>query len=91
MSVKILAKNDESLKSVLHDTALFKNLSEEEIQRCLACSKAESIYYEKGEMVFSEEDHPACLPMMFSVMSLFSSERANTGCMRRRRQSHIYL
>ena len=24
MSVKILAKNDESLKSVLHDTALFK-------------------------------------------------------------------
>ena len=66
MSVKILAKNDESLKSVLHDTALFKNLSEEEIQRCLACSKAESIYYEKGEMVFSEEDHPACLPMLIS-------------------------
>ena len=32
MSVKILAKNDESLKSVLHDTALFRNLSEEEIQ-----------------------------------------------------------
>ena len=29
MSVKILAKNDESLKSVLHDTALFKNLSED--------------------------------------------------------------
>ncbi|MBQ1734188.1 MAG: cyclic nucleotide-binding domain-containing protein, partial [Lachnospiraceae bacterium] len=66
MSVKILAKNDESLKSVLHDTALFKNLSEEEIQSCLACSKAESIYYEKGEMVFSEEDHPACLPMLIS-------------------------
>ena len=66
MSVKILAKNDESLKSVLHDTALFKNLSEEEIQSCLACSKAESIYYEKGEMVFSEEDHPACQPMLIS-------------------------
>ena len=66
MSVKILAKNDESLKSVLHDTALFKNLSEEEKQSCLACSKAESIYYEKGEMVFSEEDHPACLPMLIS-------------------------
>ena len=66
MSVKILAKNDESLKSVLHDTALFKNLSEEEIQSCLVCSKAESIYYEKGEMIFSEEDHPVCLPLLIS-------------------------
>ena len=66
MSVKIPAKNDESLKSALQNTALFRNLSEEEIQSCLVCSKAESIYYEKGEMVFSEEDHPACLPMLIS-------------------------
>ena len=66
MSVKIPAKNDESLKLALQNTALFRNLSEEEIQSCLACSKAESIYYEKGEMVFSEEDHPACLPMLIS-------------------------
>ena len=60
MSVKTPAKNDKSLKSILQDTALFKGLSEDEIQTCLACSKAESIYYEKGE------DHPACLPMLIS-------------------------
>lgn len=66
MSVKTPAKNDKSLKSILQNTALFKGLSEDEIQTCLACSKAESIYYEKGEMVFSEEDHPACLPMLIS-------------------------
>ena len=40
MSVKILAKNDESLKSVLKGTALFTDLSEAEIQSCLVCSKA---------------------------------------------------
>ena len=51
MSVKTLAKNDESLKSVLQGTALFTDLSEEEIQSCLVCSKAESIIYEKGEMI----------------------------------------
>ena len=66
MSVKILAKNDESLKSALKDTALFKDLSEEEIQICLTCSKAESIILEKGEMVFSEEDCPTALPMLIS-------------------------
>ena len=66
MSVKILAKNDESLKSALKDTALFKDLSEEEIQHCLSCSKAESIILEKGEMVFSEEDCPTALPMLIS-------------------------
>ena len=61
MSVKILAKNDEKLKSVLQGTALFRDLSEEEILSCLTCSKAESITLEKGEMVFSEEDYPAAL------------------------------
>ena len=66
MSVKILAKNDESLKSVLQGTALFMNLSEEEIQRCLECSKAESMILEKGEMVFSEEDYPAALPVLIN-------------------------
>ena len=66
MSVKILAKNDKSLKSALKDTALFKDLSEEEIQRCLECSKAESIVYEKGEMIFSEEDYPATLPVLIN-------------------------
>ena len=66
MSVKILAKNDESMRSVLQDTVLFRDLSEDEIQICLACSKAESIYYEKGEMVFSEEDYPASLPMLIN-------------------------
>ena len=54
MSVKILAKNDESLKSVLKGTALF------------TCSKAESIIYEKGEMIFSEEDYPVSLPVLIS-------------------------
>ena len=66
MSVKILAKNDESLKSVLKGTALFTDLSEEEIQSCLVCSKAESIIYEKGEMIFSEEDYPVSLPVLIS-------------------------
>ncbi len=66
MSVKILAKNDESLKSALKDTALFKDRSEEEIQHCLSCSKAESIILEKGEMVFSEEDCPTALPVLIS-------------------------
>lgn len=66
MSVKIPAKNDEGLRSMLQDTALFKGLSEDEIQSCLACSKAESIYYEKGEMIFSEEDRPAAMPMLIS-------------------------
>ena len=66
MSVKILAKNDEKLKSVLQGTALFRDLSEEEILSCLTCSKAESITLEKGEMVFSEEDYPAALPVLIS-------------------------
>jgi CRP-like cAMP-binding protein len=66
MSVKILAKNDESMKSVLQGTALFKDLSEEEIQSCLECSKAESIIYERGEMIFSEEDYPVTLPVLVS-------------------------
>ena len=66
MSVKIPAKNDESLKKVLQDTALFRDLTEDEIQSCLACSKAESILYDKGEMIFSEEDYPAGLPMLIS-------------------------
>ena len=66
MSEKIPAKNDESLKSILQGTALFMNLSEEEIQRCFKCSKAESMILEKGEMVFSEEDYPAALPVLIS-------------------------
>ena len=66
MSVKILAKNDEKLKSVLQGTALFRDLSEEEILSCLTCSKAESITLEKGEMVFSEEDYPSALPVLIS-------------------------
>ena len=66
MSVKILAKNDESMKSVLQGTALFKGLSEEEIQSCLECSKAESVIYERGEMIFSEDDHPVTLPVLIS-------------------------
>ena len=66
MSVKILAKNDEKLKSVLQGTALFRDLSEEEILSCLTWSKAESITLEKGEMVFSEEDYPAALPVLIS-------------------------
>ena len=66
MSEKIPAKNDESLKSILQGTALFMNLSEEEIQRCFECSKAESMILEKGEMVFSEEDYPAALPVLIS-------------------------
>ena len=43
MSVKILAKNDESLKSALKDTALFKDLSEEEIQHNSGISKTYEI------------------------------------------------
>jgi CRP-like cAMP-binding protein len=66
MSVKTAAKNDVSLKSILRETALFKDLSEEEIQTCLECSKAERIIFEKGEMIFSEEDQPASLPMLIS-------------------------
>lgn len=83
MSVKILAKNDESLKSVLHDTALFKNLSEEEIQSCLVCSKAESIYYEKGEMIFSEEDHFAFADQRFRYPW--------NGLFRREKKYHRYV
>ena len=75
MSVKILAKNDESLKSVLKGTALFTNLSEEEIQSCLVCSKAESIIYEKGEMIFSEEDYPVSLPVLILGMDFYDGKR----------------
>ena len=66
MSEKTPALNDANLKAVLQKTTLFKGLSGDEIQSCLDCSKAESVIYDKGEMVFSEGDTPSALPVLIS-------------------------
>ena len=66
MSEKLSALNDDNLKAVLQRTTLFNGLGEDEIYSCLTCSKAESIIYDKGEMIFSENETPSCLPVLIS-------------------------
>ncbi|TCL56878.1 CRP-like cAMP-binding protein [Kineothrix alysoides] len=42
----------------LNQSALFSNMSDEEIQNCLTCSRSEIISYEKDQIIFSQHDKP---------------------------------
>ncbi len=42
----------------LNKSALFSNMSDEEIQNCLTCSRSEIIFYEKDQIIFSQHDKP---------------------------------
>jgi CRP-like cAMP-binding protein len=42
----------------LNKSALFSNMSDEEIQNCLTCSRSEIISYEKDQIIFSQHDKP---------------------------------
>lgn len=46
--------------------SLFQNLSEEEIQRSMACSRAKIETYRKNSYIFRQEDHPSRLYFILS-------------------------
>ena len=61
MSVRVSAKDNSEAKGRLKKTVLFRGLSDQEIESCLECSKAEIVYFRKDENLFSEGDDPAGL------------------------------
>lgn len=66
MIEKRSAANDEVLIRSLSEITLFKGLTADEIYHCMECSKAESLIFEKGEMIFSEDEVPSKLPVLIS-------------------------
>lgn len=66
MIEKRCAVSDEVLIRSLKDITLFKGLTEDEIYHCMECSKAESLTFEKGEMIFSEGEVPSKLPVLIN-------------------------
>lgn len=65
------AIKDRKLVGSLSDVLVFKDLTEEDIMKCLECSGAEIAVCEKGERIFSEGEVPLKLPVIISgsVMS----------------------
>ena len=66
MASRIPATKDEKLLPVIQNILLFNGIDIEGVKSILACSKAEIITYEKGEMIFTEGDRPSCLPILLS-------------------------
>lgn len=60
------ASKDRSITGMLCGMPVFKDLDDSEIMKCLECSGAESVIYEKGEKIFSEGEMPLRLPVILS-------------------------
>lgn len=48
----------------LKQSPLFAGMNEEEIQKCLVCSKSEIVRYEKEETIFYQQDEPRYLHVL---------------------------
>lgn len=66
MASRIPAAKDKGSLPVIQKTLLFNGIDAEGVASCLACSKAEIVTYEKGEMIFTEGDRPSKLPILLS-------------------------
>lgn len=66
MASRIPATKDDDLLPVIQNISLFNGIEKEGVKSILACSKAEIITYEKGEMIFAEGDKPSNLPILLS-------------------------
>ena len=66
MAIRIPAAKDEMSLPMIQRIMLFNGIDVEDIKSILACSKAEIVTYEKGEMIFSEGERPSKLPILLS-------------------------
>ncbi|NLL78023.1 MAG: Crp/Fnr family transcriptional regulator [Clostridiales bacterium] len=48
----------------LSSSPLFANMTDEDIEKCLACSRSEIISYEKDQIIFSQHDKPCKLHIL---------------------------
>lgn len=74
---KILAKMDRKTAEKLVVCTLFREMTEEDVWNCFNCSGAELAVYEKGELIYSENDRPQKMFLLVSGSILLGRNSTN--------------